>query len=88
MIKSFYMLSDEDKKDVIENIDTYSIDEIEAKLSVICVRNKVSFSLDEEDDNNNNNNDEPLTYNLNDTNTGDLSIPAWLKAVQAVAENM
>ena len=87
MIKSFYMLSDEDKKDVIDNIDTYSIDEIEAKLSVICVRNKVSFSLDD-DDNNNNNNDEPLTYNLNDTETGDLSIPAWLKAVQAVAENM
>jgi hypothetical protein len=49
MINSFYMLSDEDKKDVIENIDTYSLDEIEAKLSIICVRNKVSFSLEEED---------------------------------------
>ena len=87
LINSFYMLSDEDKADVVANKVNYSLDEIEAKLSVICVRNKVSFSLDD-DDNNNNNNDEPLTYNLNDTETGDLSIPAWLKAVQAVAENM
>lgn len=86
MIKSFYMLSDEDKKDVIDNIDNYSIDEIESKLSVICVRNRVSFSLEE--DNNNNNNDEPLTYNLNAGEAEDCSIPAWLKVVQAVAENM
>ena len=27
-------------------IDTYSLDEIEAKLSVICVRKKVSFELE------------------------------------------
>ena len=38
LINSFYMLSDEDKKDVIENKSKYSLDEIEAKLSVICVR--------------------------------------------------
>lgn len=48
MIESFYMLSDEDKKDVVENIDTYSIDDIEAKLSIICVRNKVSFNLEDD----------------------------------------
>lgn len=48
MIDSFYMLTDEDKQDVITNIDKYSVDDIEAKLSVICVRNRVSFDLDEE----------------------------------------
>ena len=47
MINSFSMLSDEDKKDVIDNIDTYSLDDIEAKLSVICVRNKVIFTAEE-----------------------------------------
>ena len=83
MIQSFYMLSDEDKKDVIDNIDTYSVDDIEAKLSVICVRNKVNFNLDED----NNNSSEPLVYNLNSEDE-DIQIPAWLKAVQAVAENM
>lgn len=44
MIDSFYMLGDEDKKDVQENIDSYSLDEIEAKLSIICVHNKLDLS--------------------------------------------
>lgn len=83
MIKSFYMLTDEDKKDVIDNIDTYSLEDIEAKLSIICVRNKVSFSLD--DDNKSN---EPIVYNLEDNNDDAGSVvPAWVKAVQAVAKN-
>ena len=44
LIDSFYMLSDEEKKDVVENIETYSLDEIESKLAVICVRNKLDMS--------------------------------------------
>lgn len=44
MIDSFYMLSDEEKKDVQDNIDTYSLEDIEAKLSVICVHNKLDLS--------------------------------------------
>lgn len=38
LIESFYMLSDEDKKDVIENKRNYSYDDIEAKLSVLFTR--------------------------------------------------
>ena len=34
------------KKDVIENKAKYSLDDIEAKLSVICVRKRVSFDLE------------------------------------------
>ena len=83
MINSFYMLSDEDKKDVIENIDTYSLNDIEAKLSIICVRNKVSFDLDE-----NKNHQDPTTYNLNgDNNDDDADTPAWIKAVLETAKN-
>ena len=82
MINSFYMLSDEDKKDCFDNIDTYSLDDIEAKLSIICVRNKVSFDLDEEKK------DEPTTYNLNSGEIDDDSIPAWIKAVRSVAKDM
>ena len=74
MIAKFYMLSDDDKKDVIDNIDKYSVDDIEAKLSVICVRNKVSFDLDE------NKETKPTTYNLNNGEDDDESIPAWVKA--------
>ena len=84
MINSFYMLSDEDKKDVIENIDTYSLNDIEAKLSIICVRNKVSFDLDE----NNKNHQDPTTYNLNgNDNDDDADTPAWIKAVLETAKN-
>ena len=79
MIDSFYMLSEEDKKEVQENIDTYSLEDIEAKLSIICVRNKVSFDLETEETK-----ADPTTYNLEDAEDDDT--PAWIKAVQMVAK--
>ena len=82
MIDSFYMLSDEDKEDVINNIDTYSLDEIEAKLSIICVRNKVSFNLEDDDKNT-----DPTTYSLNGGGEGDYT-PAWIKSLQSVAKDI
>ena len=81
MIAKFYMLSDEDKKDVVANIDTYSLDDIEAKLSIICVRNKVSFNLDEDK------REDPTTYNLGGEGNDD-GVPAWIKAMRAVASEM
>ena len=83
MIDQFFMLSDEDKADVIANIDTYSVDDIEAKLSIICVRNKVSFDLDE-----NKQNSEPTVYNLNEQIEEDLAIPAWVKSLRQTAKTM
>ena len=74
----FSILSDEDKKDVIENINSYSLEDIESKLSVICVRNKVNFNLTE--DNDTSKKDSVTTYNLNDI-VGDTNEPAWVKAV-------
>lgn len=83
MINSFYMLSDDDKEDVITNIDTYSLDDIEAKLSIICVRNRVSFNSED------NNLKDSITYNLNGTETGeDASTPAWVKAAMKVAKKI
>ena len=84
MIDGFYMLSDEDKKDVVENIDTYSVEDIEAKLSIICVRNKVSFNLDEDK----NKAKDPTTFSLNGGLDGDESVPAWIKAIRSVASEM
>ena len=75
MIDGFYMLTDEDKADVVANIDTYSLDDIEAKLSVICVRNKVSFSL------NDNESENEMVFNLNSAVEED-STPNWIKAVK------
>ena len=82
MIASFYMLSDEDKKDVVANIDTYSLDDIEAKLSIICVRNKVSFNLDDDK----NEGKDPMTFSLNGGMNDDA--PAWVKALRSVASEM
>ena len=84
MINSFYMLSDEDKANVIENIDTYSLREIEAELSIICVRNKVNFSLDEETTPE----ETPTTYNLNNGEFGDETMPASIKAAMNVEKRM
>ena len=84
MIDSFYMLSDEDKKDVINNINTYSLDDIEAKLSIICVRNKVNFNLDTEKPEEKN----PMVYSLNDNDNSGDNAPAWIKAVRDTAKEM
>lgn len=80
--KEFYMLSDEDKKDVIEHIDEYSLDEIEAKLSVICVRNKVNFNLEEEEST------ETLNFSLNEATNAVDDAPAWIKAVRETSQKM
>ena len=78
LINKFYMLSDEDKKEVIENKSKYSLDDIEAKLSVICVRKKVNF--EKENDSTAEQNNSVTTYNLNSSEVDNL--PAWLKAVE------
>ena len=86
MIASFYMLSDADKEDVIKNKDKYSLDDIESKLSVICVRKKVNFNLDDSTENDNkveNENDSIITYNLNDA--ADSTTPEWIKALRRTA---
>lgn len=85
MIDSFYMLSAADKADVIANIDNYSLDDIEAKLSIICVRNKVNFSLAEDKEESKEN--EPMIYSLDDTDGND-NAPAWIKAVRETAKTM
>lgn len=81
MINKFFMLSDEDRQDVRDNIDTYSLNDIEAKLSVIACRKKVNFDLDSKKDDS-----APTSFNLNniaeqeDTN----ALPDWVKAVKGI----
>ena len=84
MINSFYMLSDEDKKEVSENKANFSLEDIESKLSVICVRKKVNFDLDDSSKNEDNTEAPITTFNVGDSHS---SVPAWLKAVDAMAKN-
>ena len=83
LINSFYMLSDDDKKDVIENKANYSLDEIESKLSVICVRKKVNFDLEDNDKNEDNTEDNVLTYSLTESPV----VPGWLSALKAAKDS-
>ena len=80
MIASFYMLDDEDKKDVIANKSEYTLDEIESKLSVICVRKKVNFDLDKEVESEK---EAPAMYSLDGLKTEATQLPAWLRSVEA-----
>jgi hypothetical protein len=79
LINSFYMLSDEDKKEVIANKEKYSFDEIEAKLSVICFRKKVSFN--DESEEKEYKDSSIMTYNLNSTE--ESYVPAWVQACRS-----
>ena len=78
LIAEFFMLSDEDKQDVIQNKSKYTLDEIKAKLSVICFDKKINFNLSETEK------DEAekdvTVYNLN--NNKNDSLPDWIKAVK------
>ncbi len=78
LIAEFYMLSDADKADVISNKEKYTLEEIKAKLSIICFDKKVSFSLDKEKESNEE--ETIVTYTLNSDKND--SLPEWVKAVK------
>lgn len=84
MIDSFYMLSESDKKDVQDNIDNYSLDEIEAKLSIICVHNKLDLSAHADNENN-----VDTTFSLDDVedDSEDTNIPALVSALRKNKKN-
>ena len=67
------MLSDEDKKDVIDHKAEYTLDEIKSKLAVLCYDKKVSYVNNAESKEADN-----VTVNI-DTYTAE--VPEWLQAV-------
>ena len=79
MIDSFCMLSEEDKKDVQDNIENYSLEEIEGKLSIICVRNKLDMS-----DKQNSKESIDTTFSLNalEENDDNIGAPAWVSELR------
>ena len=79
LINKFYMLSDEDKADVIANKAKYTLDDIEAKLSIICVRKKVNFDLEDNSKQDNKKEDVTTTFALSDVES---DVPAWVSALK------
>ena len=81
LISEFYMLADEDKADVIANKEKYTLDEIKAKLSVICFDKKISFTTDSAESviSKEDKTESILTYSLTpETN----SLPDWVRMVK------
>ena len=79
LINEFYMLTEEDKKDVIENKSKYTIDEIKAKLAVICFDKKVNFNLEDSSENEKEQKG-IVTFSVVETENTD---PEWVQAVEA-----
>jgi len=44
LVNQYFMLSDEDKADIVNNLANYSLDEIKAKLAILYVEKNVDFS--------------------------------------------
>ena len=48
LIAEFYMLSEDDLRDVKENKEKYTLEEIKSKLAVICFDKKINFTTNNE----------------------------------------
>ena len=87
LIKSFYMLDDADKKEIIENKSKYSLEDIEAKLSIIYTRKRMSFELEQQQKQKEETPsvDVVTTFSLADDVSG---LPDWIKEVRKTEEKM
>ena len=81
LIKQFYMLSQEDKADVIANKAKYSLEDIKAKLAIICYQKKVNFDSENNEKIDNTIEQDIVTFNYNDD---DSNLPDWVKAVKKI----
>ena len=79
--ETFFMLSDDVKKEYKDNIDKYSYDDIEKELSVFCVRNKVNFNLTEEKEE-----AQVTTFNIDSVEDKFANAPAWMKRAFEIQE--
>ena len=81
MIDSFSMLSASETADVIANIDNYSLEEIESKLSIIYSRKQRQMNALLENDKKEVQPVSNTTFSLE--HSEDSMIPAWIKALKA-----
>jgi len=77
MVDSFSTLSAEEKKDVSDNLDNYSLEEVEAKLSIIYARKVKSASAAKNDNTNN------ITTAFALENSDNADVPALARALES-----
>lgn len=72
LVNRYFMISDEDKAEIVNNLSNYSYDEIEAKLAILYVEQNVDFS--EVDGQSNDNPSPTLSFSLEEeTNREELT---------------
>lgn len=81
LISKFYMLSEDDIKDIVENKAKYSLEEIEAKLSIIYTKKQFALENQVNDTHKQDTSSQVVTYNLKENEIVD-SVPDWIKAVR------
>lgn len=84
LIGKYFMLTDEDKADVIEHKAEYTLDEIEAKLALAYVKKNVDFSIDDAEDEKD---EEPaLSFSLDDTDESSVDSFATDPVIEALRD--
>lgn len=83
LINKYYMLDEDDKKDIIDHKSEYSIEEIESKLAVLYVQKNVDFdSLGEtEEDDADSDATASVTFSLDEASEMDVA-PAYVEALR------
>lgn len=80
--KEFYMLSDDDKKEIFENRANYSLNEIKSQLALVCFEKKVSFALAEEETESKDEETVATTFDMDSLNVQTDAIAAALKQIR------
>lgn len=83
LIAKYYMLSNEDKAEIIEHKSEYTLDEIDAKLALLYVRENVDFSTITGEAEEVVKDESPITTFSLDSAVDMTEVPAFVKALRA-----
>lgn len=82
LIDRYHMLSLEDKRDIIQHKEEYTLEQIEAKLAILYVEKNVNFeTVDGKEEVESNDTDPILTFSL-DNETAE-TVPAFVEALRS-----
>ena len=78
LIKSYYMLSDEDKAEIVARKAEYTLDEIKAQLALLYVEKNVNFDIDDKKESQ----EEEVTVTFSLDDEVNESVPALVAALR------
>lgn len=82
LVDKYFMLSDEDKADIVEHISEYTYDEIESKLALLYVHKNVDFTTVDGQSDEDEEDSLSVTFSLDDPASD--SVPPMVQALREV----